>query len=87
MKKVLLKGLLEQAEQLTRSQKKNIVGGYTTPPPTWVTIYCQNSGGYSIGSIQSTTCDQTTDIAICKAHGYTATVRTYFDGPGSCPPQ
>ena len=76
MKKIVLKGLLKQAEQLTREQKKNIVGGYGTPPPPTYTVYCQNAGGYIIGTVYSGTCNQATNVSICKGAGYSATTHT-----------
>ncbi|RFZ85212.1 hypothetical protein DYU05_06315 [Mucilaginibacter terrenus] len=82
MKKLVLKGLLAQAEQLSREEQKNVVGGYTTPPPPppvmhWV--HCQNSGGYIIGSFQSSSCTYSVNYSICVS-SYPGTVKCYAEG-------
>ncbi|MEB0263200.1 MULTISPECIES: hypothetical protein [unclassified Mucilaginibacter] len=67
MKKLVLKGLLAQAEELTREEQKNVVGGYDPVPPTYHWVYCKNAGGYTIGSFQSSTCNYASNLGACQS--------------------
>ncbi|RFZ85211.1 hypothetical protein DYU05_06310 [Mucilaginibacter terrenus] len=79
MKKLVLKGLLAQAEQLSRDEQKNVVGGYDPAPPTYHWVYCRNSGGYNIGSFQSDTCNNSINLGVCQYY-YPGSTSAYTQG-------